>query len=152
LPIRKAANAFLIEFSDSVFVQALVSSYAHEHGGVWVGGTATLSADGLKFQTNRANRLLHGRRADFTLGADRIEDVVHQPALVSSMVAVRADTALVQIRCFGAADFGAAIASVATLARWSAGAHTNAVVMRELDEGRFRDELLEILQRLLEVP
>lgn len=146
--VRKAANAFVVHFSDSVMVRALVAEYASDHGGVWVGGNVILTDESLQFHTNSVNRLFHGRRADLVIDLPAIAEVALQGALASDIIAVRTDTAMLQIRCFGADAFASQIVSVVNGAGRSAG-HSPRLAIRRIDESRFVGEFVELLRTLV---
>ena len=146
--VRKAANAFVVHFSDSVMVRALVAEYASDHGGVWVGGNAILTGYSLTFQTNSVNKLIHGRRADLVIDLPEIAEVTLQRALASDIITVRTNTAMLQIRCFGADAFASQIVSVLEGARRNA-SQSPRLAIRRIDEGRFVEEFVDLLRTLV---
>ena len=148
LPVRRGANVFVIDFADSQLVRGLVSNYARSHGGVWIGGNATLTLGSLEFRANAANRLFHGGRGDLSLDLRLIQDIAVQRALVSDVIAVRTSNAVVQLRCFRADEFAADLWATATTARLRADDPSPLPAVRELSESRFAGELLEIFRSL----
>jgi Protein of unknown function (DUF2510) len=144
--VRRGANAFVVDFTDSVLIRALVASYAKTYNGVWVGGTAILTNETLEFQTNAANRAFHGRRRDTSLRLVGITDIVLQRAMLTNIIAIRADGVMLQIRCFGARDLAAEISTRAGIARQVAGDRAPAISVRELNESLFAKEFLELIK------
>lgn len=146
LPIRRAANAFLVNFSDSALVRALLASYAVPNGGVWVGGTATLAGGVLTFRTNSVNRMFHGRRADIAVQTSEIRDVGLERALVTDIIAVRTPASHLQFRCYRAGEFAEAIAAAGPSC---VGPNGGTLAVREVSSGRIAAELLEVLQTMM---
>jgi hypothetical protein len=118
--IRKLANAFIPSATPAVVlpVAALSALYrmARTRGGLWVGGTVSVSSSGLSFVPNRPNRLVHDDPAAVHIRAGDIRDVRRQFGWVTGIVVVKHVHGEFRFRCYGAKQL------VATMA-WTGGAH-----------------------------
>lgn len=113
----RAANALFAEarpsetLADWIPVLAVLDLFARRFGGLWVGGTATLTDEALIFEPNRMNRLVHedgsALRLDLPLAA--IDAVSTRSGFVSGIIDVKAQGALFSLRSFRAAAFAARI-------------------------------------------
>ena len=87
------------------------------HGGLWVGGRATLTTESLSFHPNSANRALITGSLDIEIPVPDIMSVEVLPAFVSSVIAVRTPRLVVRVRCFRAEEFARQIAQLAGVNR-----------------------------------
>ncbi|HEX6604543.1 MAG TPA: hypothetical protein VF027_06665 [Sphingomicrobium sp.] len=93
--------------------ERVLAAYADHYGGLWVGGTATLTADALAFEPNAMNRLVHENGASLTLDLPlaAIDDVVARGGFVTGIIDVIADGTSFSIRCFKSKPFAETIRS-----------------------------------------
>ncbi len=80
-------------------------------GGLWVGGTATLTAHALSFKPNRMNAALH-RDADtlaVTIPLAQITQLEHRFGIATHIIDIHRADDVFSIRCYGAKRFVADI-------------------------------------------
>lgn len=61
-------------------VEAALERFKSAHGGLWVGGRATLTAQAFCFHPNVVNRSLHARSLDIEIPLPEIVDIGVRPA------------------------------------------------------------------------
>ena len=113
--IQKVANAFVPKTTPARMLPAATLSrihrFARAHGGLWVGGTVSVSSRGVSFVPNRANRLVHNDPAAVDVPAGDIKDVRREFGWVTGIVVVRHEGGEFRFRCYGARQFAAAMAA-----------------------------------------
>jgi hypothetical protein len=92
-----------------------IASFARRHGGLWVGGKAVLTDEGLGFAPNALNRAVHAEggalRLDLPLG--EIRSVTKRFGWVTGIIDIGTDGGTFSLRCYGAKAFAAQIAAAA---------------------------------------
>lgn len=84
---------------------AVLEGFRSIYGGLWVGGTAFLSAQHLAFTPNAMNQLMH--KADYSLSiplAD-ITDLAYESGFVTGIIRITTKRGVMKLRCFGAKAF-----------------------------------------------
>jgi hypothetical protein len=94
-------------------VEATLTRFKSAHGGLWVGGRATLTTESVSFHPNALNRGLHTGSLDIEIPLSDIVRIGVLPALVSSVIVLRTARSTVKIRCFRADEFARQIAELA---------------------------------------
>jgi hypothetical protein len=115
---KRAANALITETEAELppltprrpQVEAMLGGFKAAHGGLWVGGRATLTAESLFFRPNSVNRGMHTGALDFEIPLADIARVEVRPAFGSSVIVIGTVGAEVKIRCFRAEQFAREIA------------------------------------------
>jgi hypothetical protein len=133
----RAANALISEAEAELpalmphrpQVEAGLGRFKAAHGGLWVGGRATLTAESLLFRPNALNRGLHTGALDVEIPMGEIARVEVRPALGSSVIVIAVPPAEVKIRCWRADEFARQIAGQA------------GVDLAKAEGGRFRMRL-----------
>ena len=74
-------------------------------GGLWVGGTATLTSEWLQFGANGMNRALHSGVIDARVELAEVTDVRTRWGMVTRIITVSTPYTSLVLRCFGARDF-----------------------------------------------
>lgn len=110
-------------------IEASLDRFKSAHGGLWVGGRATLTAESVCFHPNAVNRGLNAGPLDIEILLPDIVSIEVLPALVSSVIVIRTQRSAVRIRCFRADEFAGQIARLA------------GVDLRRAAGGRFRIRL-----------
>ena len=93
-------------------VEASVDRFKAAHGGLWVGGRATLTKGSVSFHPNSVNRGIHTGAIDIEIPLPDIVGIEVLPALVSSVIAIRTPQSTVRIRCLRADGFARQIAQL----------------------------------------
>ena len=122
---KRRANAFVADAEAwplhspiGETVDRYLAKYRARHGGLWVGGTAHLSAQTLIFNLNALNRGIHSEGAvDIIIPLIDIETVSVRRLPVTSAVVVASGSRFLQLRCYRAASFADVIQATATAAR-----------------------------------
>jgi hypothetical protein len=113
--IRKLANAFFPYASPSdVLPSAALSAIARfkrKYGGLWVGGTVSISQSGVSFSPNRLNRAVHDDLAPIDVLAKDIRAVRHEFSWVTGIVVVEHAQGEFRFRCYGAKKLAAHMAA-----------------------------------------
>jgi hypothetical protein len=94
-------------------LEATLDRFKSAHGGLWVGGRATLTTQSLCFRPNAVNRGIHAGPLDIEIPLPDIVSIEVLPAFVSSVIAIRTPQSAVKIRCFRADAFASHIAQLA---------------------------------------
>lgn len=76
-----------------------------KHGGLWVGGRATLTSTSLLFAPNSINRLVNSGELDIALELQDVLEVQVERALFTNIVQIHTAAATVKLRCYGAENF-----------------------------------------------
>jgi hypothetical protein len=107
-------------------VAPALERFRSAHGGLWVGGRATLTTEAVFFRPNAVNRAIQAGSLDIEIPLPDIAGLEVLPAFVSSVIAIHASQLTVKIRCFRAASFAGQIARLA------------GVDLRKAADGRFQ--------------
>lgn len=94
-------------------VESTLDRFKSAHGGLWVGGRATLTTESICFHPNALNRGIHAGSLDIEIPLPDIVSIEVLPALVSSVIAIRTPQSVVKIRCFRADAFARQMAQLA---------------------------------------
>jgi hypothetical protein len=94
-------------------VETTLDRFRSAHGGLWVGGRATLTAESLSFHPNDLNRATQTGSLDIEIPLADLTGIEVRPAFVSSVIAIRTPQSVVKIRCFRADAFARQIAQQA---------------------------------------
>jgi hypothetical protein len=74
-------------------------------GGLWVGGTLTLTKQGVAFAPNAMNRLAHVGDTSFSIQWADISSMELRKGFITNIIAIKTDRRRYQVRCFCAARF-----------------------------------------------
>lgn len=110
-------------------VETTLDRFTSVHGGLWVGGRATLITGSVRFHPNAVNRSIHSGPLDIDIPLSDIASIEVLPAFVSSVIAIQTRQSAVKLRCFRAEAFAGQIAQLA------------GVVLQKRAGGRFRMRL-----------
>ena len=90
--------------SDMVPFVALsaIDRFKRKHGGLWVGGTVSVSQGGVSFSPNGLNRIFHADLEPINVLADDIRAVRHEFGWFTGIVVVEHTRGEFRFRCFGA--------------------------------------------------
>jgi len=104
--IRKLANAFVPNAmpSDVVPADALgaIARFKRKHGGLWVGGTVSVSQAGVSFVPNGLNRFVHDGLEPLNVPGRDIRAVRHEFGWLTGIVVVEHAHGQFRFRCYGA--------------------------------------------------
>jgi hypothetical protein len=113
--IRKVANAFMPHAtpSDAVpsFALSAIDRFKRKNGGLWVGGTVSVSESGVAFSPNGLNRTLHDGLEPINVLAEDIRAVRHEFGWITGIVVVEHAHGEFRFRCFGAKRLAATMAT-----------------------------------------
>lgn len=114
--IRKLANAFIADAapSDGVPAPALsaIDRFKRKHGGLWVGGTVSVSRSGVFFSPNALNRAFHEALHDIDISAAAIRVVRHEFGWFTGIVVVEHQHGEFRFRCYGAKRLAATMGEI----------------------------------------
>lgn len=118
---KRAANALVTDAESRLpglvpgvrRVEATLDRFKSAHGGLWVGGRATLSTESLTFHPNALNRGVQTGSLDIEIPLPEIVGIEVLPAFGTNVIAIRTPLSAVKIRCFGADAFAKQIAQQA---------------------------------------
>ena len=118
---KRAANALITDAEAKLppltprirQVEASLGRFKSAHGGLWVGGRATLTRESLCFRANAVNRGIHEGSLDIEVLLPDVISIEFLPAFVSSVVAIHTPGSVVKIRCFRADSFAGQMAQLA---------------------------------------
>jgi len=115
LNIRKIVNAFVPSATPSSVVPAVALSaidrFKRKHGGLWVGGTVSVSQAGVSFSPNGFNRAFHEELEAINVPANSIRAVRYQFGWVTGIVVVDHAEGEFRFRCYGAKRLAASMAA-----------------------------------------
>jgi hypothetical protein len=115
LRIRKLANAFVAGAAPSdlmpEFALSAVDGFKRKHGGLWVGGTVSVSQDGVSFSPNRLNQALHACLEPIQVPAKDIQAVRYEFGWFTGIVVVEHLQGEFRFRCYGAKRLAATMAA-----------------------------------------
>jgi len=118
---KRAANALITDAEATLpsltprvhQVEAKLDRFRSAHGGLWVGGRATLTTESVGFHPNAVNRSFQMGSLDIEIPLPDIVSIEVLPAFVSSVIALRTPRSAVKIRCLRAEGFARQIAQLA---------------------------------------
>ena len=106
LNVRKVANAFIPNATPSDVVPfaafPTILRFKRKHGGLWVGGSVTVSKAGVSFSPNRLNRIFHDELQPIDVPAKNIRAVRHEFGWFTGIVVVDHLDGEFRFRCYGA--------------------------------------------------
>ena len=115
LTIRKLVNALIPDASPStvVPVDALpaINRFKRKYGGLWVGGTLSISQSGVSFSPNWVNRKVHGALEPINVLANEIRAVRREFGWFTGIVVVEHAHGAFRFRCYGAKKLAATMAA-----------------------------------------
>ncbi|HXU88859.1 MAG TPA: hypothetical protein VFQ62_08410 [Methylomirabilota bacterium] len=118
LNVRKVVNAFVPSATpSSVFPAVALSAidrFKRKHGGLWVGGTLSVSPAGVSFSPNRVNRVVHAGLEPVNVPVTTIRAVRYQFGWVTGIVVVEHVDGEFRFRCYGAKGLAARMAAAFT--------------------------------------
>ena len=99
--------------SDDVPFLALsaIERFKRKKGGLWVGGTVSVSEGGVSFSPNGLNRILHADLEPINVAAEDIRAVRHQFGWFTGIVVVDHTHGEFRFRCFGAKQLAVSMAA-----------------------------------------
>ena len=83
-------------------VLSAIERFRRKRGGLWVGGTVTVSHDGVAFAPNLVNRAVHVALEPIEIPASRIRRVSREFGWVTGIVVVEHARGEFRFRCYGA--------------------------------------------------
>jgi hypothetical protein len=111
--IRKLVNAFIPDATPSdvvpTFALSAIDRFKRKHGGLWVGGTVSVSQSGVSFSPNGLNRAFHDRLEPINVPAEDIRAVRHEFGWFTGIVVVEHLHGEFRFRCYGAKKLAAAM-------------------------------------------
>lgn len=112
---RKLVNAFIPDATPSeilpIAALGAIDRFRRKHGGLWVGGTISVSQSGIAFVPNGLNRAVHAGLEPIRVPAEDIRAVRHEFGWFTGIVVVEHTRGEFRFRCYGARQFAAAVAS-----------------------------------------
>jgi hypothetical protein len=108
-------NAFIPHAMPSAVMPAVALSaierFKRRHGGLWVGGTLSVSRNGVSFSPNRLNRAFHEDLEPINVPADDIRAVRQEFGWFTGIVVVEHIHGEFRFRCYGAKQLAATMAA-----------------------------------------
>ena len=115
LNIRKLANAFIPDAAVSRIVPAealgAIARFHRKHGGLWVGGTVSVSPSGVSFTPNALNLAVHDGLQPVEVPARAIRAVRHEFGWFTGIVVVDHKRGEFRFRCYGARRLAASMSA-----------------------------------------
>jgi len=115
LNIRKLVNALIPDALPSTVVPVAVlpaiNRFKQKYGGLWVGGTLSLSQSGISFSPNWLNRKVHGVLDPINVPAEDIRVVRREFGWFTGIVVVEHAHGEFRFRCYGAKKLAATMAA-----------------------------------------
>lgn len=84
------------------------------YGGLWVGGTAIVTDDTLRFEPNGLNRIFLAEDVSFAIPLRELRSVRVEPAMATDIVVLTTATGERRVRCYQAKDLADAIEAART--------------------------------------
>jgi hypothetical protein len=113
--IRKIVNAFFPDASPADAMPAVslraIDRFKRKHGGLWVGGTVSISRSGVSFSPNALNRAVHEALEPIKVAAGDIRAVRHEFGWVTGIVVIEHAHGELRFRCYGAKKLAATMAA-----------------------------------------
>src|SRR5688572_30134069 len=88
-----------------------IERFKRKHGGLWVGGTVSVSQSGVSFSPNRLNRAFHEGLEPINVAAEDIRAVRHEFGWFTGIVVVEHIHGEFRFRCYGAKQLAATMAA-----------------------------------------
>ena len=114
--IRKLANAFVPDAMPSGVVPAdalsAIARFKRKHGGLWVGGTVSVSQAGVFFTPNGLNRFVHDGLEPVNVPSQNIRAVRREFGWFTGIVVVEHTQGQFRFRCYGAKRLAASMCRV----------------------------------------
>jgi len=111
---RKLVNAFIPDAAPSHWMPAAVLSaivrFRRKHGGLWVGGTVSVSEGGISFSPNRINRAVHEGLESIHVPAEDVRAIRREFGWFTGIVVVEHAHGEFRFRCYGAKQLAATMA------------------------------------------
>lgn len=104
------ADLFFGSPSVRLAVESVLSGFRALYGGLWVGGSAELTTVALSFRPNAANLAMHKADYSFSMPLIDIVSIAHERGFLTGIVSISTHHGCFKLRCFGAKQFGEAIA------------------------------------------
>jgi hypothetical protein len=134
LPERKACNALIAEAQPEFALysaaanavgidpqeealSAVLRGFRTFYGGLWVGGTAELTATHIAFKPNVMNQLLHKGDYSWSIPLADIGELSYEFGVLSGIIRIGTPRGTAKLRCFGAEGFLSRIAQLKETAR-----------------------------------
>ena len=113
--IRRLANAFIPDATPAdvmpAFALSAIDRFRRKHGGLWVGGTVSVSQSGVSFTPNGPNRAFHEGLEPICVPAEDIRAVRYEFGWLTGIVVVAHRHGEFRFRCYGAKRLAAVMAS-----------------------------------------
>src|SRR5690349_14192321 len=93
--------------------RSVMEEFEKRFGAVWVGGTATLTNEDLRFKPNVVNRFVQEGEMELEIPLQAITGVTLEGGFLTKIIAVATPDAIIRLRCFGAAGFAKQIREAA---------------------------------------
>jgi hypothetical protein len=113
---RRAANALFRPGGGMREARAAPLRFGGPYRGLWIGGTATLTAESLAFEPNRLNRLLLRKAARSAIPLGEIQSARTGRGFYAGVVEVETAEGMLSLRCIGAGAFARSVREAAGLA------------------------------------
>jgi len=119
--LRKLVNAFIPDATPSELVPSealrFTNWFKRRYGGLWVGGTITVSSSGVSFAPNALNEAFHIDLQPVTMPAKDIRTVRREFGWFTGIVVVEHAHGEFRFRCYRAKQFAATMAATLHLSR-----------------------------------
>lgn len=116
---KKLANALFADAEANDSVPSVVSGELHRfkqrQGGLWVGGTATLTDTHVLFSANALNDAAHKQSHGWAIPLSAIKTIEVEFGWLTKIIAITAGGETYRLRCFGAKEFAEKIKKQAGL-------------------------------------
>jgi hypothetical protein len=83
----------------------ILGRFRKYYGGLWVGGTATLTNSQLSFEPNAMNRLAQVGELSVVVPLNQINEVTLEKGFFTNIIVVKTSTSTLRLRCYGADEF-----------------------------------------------
>jgi hypothetical protein len=119
LVVKKSCNCLIPSAEADLFsgspsarlvVESVLSGFRALYGGLWVGGSAELTTAALSFRPNAVNLAMHKGDHSFSMPLIDIVGIAHERGFLTGIVSISTHHGRFRLRCFGAKQFGEAIA------------------------------------------
>jgi len=115
LIVRKLANAFIPNAAVSSIVPSavlpVIARFHRKHGGLWVGGTVSVSPSGVSFTPNRLNQAVHDGLQPIEVPAKAIRAIRNEFGWFTGIVVVQHEHGEFRFRCYGAKRLAASMSA-----------------------------------------
>ena len=118
MEIRKLANAFVPTATPWAYIPSTplraIHRFKAKHGGLWVGGTITVSQIGVTFEPNTLNDKVHEELEAVFVAAQDIRGVRHEFGWFTGIIVVDHSGGEFRFRCYGAKHLAATMSALFT--------------------------------------